>query len=161
MQNLDPQVREVYAEFGLAMAAAQLLERWLVSLIIAAYKPPSGKLTPEAYDDLLSQLSKQTLGALIKELRDSYDVPTDFDERLEEALRLRNWLAHHYFADRATEFQSLEGRSEMIRELDKTSDRLDELDRYFDHLLVTWLEDPGMRTRKLIIEALHETTERP
>jgi 23S rRNA G2069 N7-methylase RlmK/C1962 C5-methylase RlmI len=141
------------------MAVAQSLERQLVSLIIAVYEPPSGKLTADAYDGLLSQLSKQTLGALIKKLKDSFDVPADFDARLQEALRLRNWLTHRYFANRTTEFQSPEGRSEMIRELDEISDRLDELDQYFDHLLVSWLVDPGMRTRKLIIEAFRKITE--
>jgi len=29
----------------------------------------------------------------------------------------------------------------MIRELDGISDRLNELDEYFDHLLVNWLVD--------------------
>ena len=159
MENLDPQVRDVYAEFGLAMGVAQSVERQLVFLIIAAYEPLSGKLTADAYDGLLAKLSHQTLGNLILKLRGSFDVPTDFDQRLHETLHLRNWLTHHYFADRTAEFQSPEGRSEMIRELDKISDRLNELDKYFDHLLVKWLVDPSMRTRKLIIEGFRETRE--
>jgi hypothetical protein len=157
MENLGPQVAEVYAEFGLAMSVAQLLERQLVSLVIAAYEPPLGKLTADEYDGLLANLSKHTLGTLIQKLRKSFDVPAGFDLRLEEALRLRNWLTHHYFADRAAEFQSPEGRSEMIRELDGISDRLNELDMYFDHLLVNWLVEPSMRTRKLIIDVLAQS----
>jgi hypothetical protein len=159
MGNLDPQVRDVYAEFGLPMGVAQSLERQLVFLIIAAYEPLSGNLTADAYDGLLAKLSQQTLGTLIRKLRDSFDVPTDFDQRLQETLRLRNWLTHHYFADRTAEFQSPEGRAEMIRELDKISDRLNELDEYFDHLLVNWLVDPSMRTRKLIIEGFRAMRE--
>jgi len=160
MENLDPQVRDVYAEFGVAMGVAQLLERQLVLLVIAAYEPPSGKLTADAYDGLLEKLSQQTLGTLIRKLRDSFDVPKDFDQRLQEALRLRNWLTHRYFAERTAEFESPAGRSEMIRELDKISERLNELDEYFDHLLVKWLVDPSMRTRKLIIEGFRETREK-
>jgi len=159
MENLDPQVREVYAEFGLAMSVAQLLERQLVYLVIAAYEPPSGKLTEEEYDSLLAKLSKQTLGTLIQKLRQSFEVPADFDQRLQEALDLRNRLAHRYFHDRTAEFQLQEGRSRMIRELDSISHRLDELYGYLDHLLVSWLESPGMRTRKLIIEGLREAME--
>lgn len=150
MENLDPEVRDVYTEFGLAVCVAQSLEWQLVLLIIAGYEPPLGKLTAEVYDDLLAQLSQQTLGTLIRKLRDSFDVPIDFDQQLHETLHLRNWLTHHYFADRTAEFQSTEGRSKMIRELDKISDRLHELDEYFDHLLVNWLVDPSARTRKLI-----------
>jgi len=154
MENLDPQVRQVYAHFGLAMSVAQLLERQLVSLVIAAHEPPSGKLTAEEYDGLLAKLSKQTLGTSIQKLRGSFEVPADFDVRLQESLHLRNWLTHRYFADRAAEFQSPEGRSEMICELDGISDRLNELEAYFDHLLVNWLMEPSMRTRKLIIKGL-------
>ena len=55
MENLGPQVRDVYAELGLAMGVAQSLERQLVFLIIAAYEPLSGKLTADAYDGLLAK----------------------------------------------------------------------------------------------------------
>lgn len=161
MENLDPQVRQVYAEFGLAMSVAQLLERQLVGLVVAAYEPPSGKLTAEEYDGLLAKLSKQTLGALIQKLRESFEVPADFDLRLQEALRLRNWLAHGYFHDQTAEFQLQDGRSRMILELDTISGRLHELYGYFDHLLISWLSDPSMRTRKLIIDGLRETKEQP
>ena len=82
MENVDPRVREVYAELGLAMSVAQLLERQLVSLVIAAYEPPSGRLTVEGYDSLLEKLSQQTLGKLIRRLRESFEVPADFDVRL-------------------------------------------------------------------------------
>lgn len=157
MENLDPQVREVYAEFGLAVTVAQLLERQLISLVIAAYETPSGKFTPEEYDGLLEKLSKKTLGALIQKLRESLEVPGDFDLWLRESVRLRNWLIHRYFLDRSPEFQSPEGRSEMIQELDSISDRLNELDTYFDHLLVNWLTKPNMRTKKLIIEGLAQS----
>jgi hypothetical protein len=157
MENLDPQVCEVYAEFGLAMSVAQLLERQLVSLVIAAYEPPSGRITPEEYDGLLAKLSKRGLGALIRKLKESLEVPTEFESWLKESLSLRNWLTHRYFADRVTEFQSPDGRSRMIRELDGISDRLNELDKYFDNLLVSWLTNPNMRTRKLIIEGLAQS----
>jgi len=101
MENLDPQIRAVYAHFGLAMSVAQLLERQLVSLVIAAHEPPSGKLTADEYDGLLAKLSKQTLGTSIHKLRKSFELPADFDLRLQESLRLRNWLTHRYFADKA------------------------------------------------------------
>ncbi len=66
-------------------------------------------------------------------------MPAGFDQRLEETLRLRNWLTHHYFGENSTKFTMPSGRSEMIQELDQISDRLNELDEYFDRLLVGWL----------------------
>ena len=151
MEGFDTQVRDVYAEYGRAMGVAQLLEHYLVYLIIAAYEHPSSqKLTAEEYDDKLAQLSRKTLGGLISGLKQSFEVPPAFASRLEEALNLRNWLAHHYFADRAEAFQTPDGRSEMIRELDGIGNRLHKLFEYFDDLLVGWLMDPSPETRELI-----------
>src|SRR3990172_9304045 len=138
-REMDPQVQDVYTEFGIAMSVAQSLEEQLVLFIIAGHEPPSGQLTAEAYDDLLAQLSQLTFGALIQKLKHYFDVPANFERRLQEALRVRNWLTHHYFAERTVEFQSPQGRSQMIRELNDLSDRLYELDAYFDRLLVSWL----------------------
>jgi hypothetical protein len=41
MEGFDIQVRNVYAEYGRAMGAVQLLECYLVYLIIAADEHPS------------------------------------------------------------------------------------------------------------------------
>ncbi len=141
------------------MGVTQLLERYLVYLIIAAYERPSSQeLTAEEYDDTLTQLSRRTLGGLISRLKKSFEVPPAFAFRLDEALKLRNWLTHHYFADRAEAFQTPAGRSEMIRELDEIGDRLHRLYEYFDDLLVGWLLDPSPVSRELV-QRFHETAE--
>lgn len=81
MKKLDPQVRDVYAEYGCAIGEAQLLERYLVYVIIAAYENPfSSTLTAEEYDGMLAQLSRQTLGDLIRRLKRSFEVPPTFAE---------------------------------------------------------------------------------
>jgi hypothetical protein len=142
MDQLDPQVRDVYAEYGCAMGEAQLLERYLVYVIIAAYeKPTQSQMTAEEYDEMLAELSTRTLGKLIERLT-RFELPPTFAARLAEAQRLRNWLAHHYFQDRAEAFQTEAGRAEMIRELDEIGERLYKLWGYFDDLLVSHLGQP-------------------
>lgn len=151
MKKLDPQVRDVYAEYGCAIGEAQLLERYLVYVIIAAYeKPFSSTLTAEEYDGMLAQLSRQTLGDLIRRLKRSFEVPPTFAARLAEAQRLRNWVTHHYFQDRAEAFQTDAGRADMIRELDEIGDQLHKLYEYFDDLVVGWLRQPTSSTKEFV-----------
>jgi hypothetical protein len=156
MDQLDPQVRDVYAEYGCAMGEAQLLERYLVYVIVAAHQQPRpGPMTAEEYDEMLAELSTRTLGQLVAKLK-RFGLPPTFSTNLGEAQHLRNWLAHHYFRDRAEAFQTEAGRAEMIRELDEIGDRLYKLWCYFDDLLVTYLGQP-VPSGKDFVERIRRT----
>lgn len=61
---------------------------------------------------------------------------SDFESRLREAQTLRNWIVHHYFWERAAAFVTPDGRLKMLTELDEMSDKLHELDEYFDSIVV-------------------------
>lgn len=151
MDNLDPQVRDVYAEYGIVMGEAQLVERYMVYIVVAAHEGQSTeRLTPAEYDGILDQLSVKTFGGLIHRVKQSFDVPATFQARLVEAQHLRNWIAHHYFRDRAEAFQTETGRANMIRELDEIGDRLHELYEFFDDLLTGWMVHRGSSSRELI-----------
>jgi len=132
MSFLDPeseQVREVYAHYGLAMYWAQCLEQSIFQhLLFFDHFPKAVKAytTPEnwakAFDRYEAQELGQTMGKLIRRLRE-VGQPTESVERaLAKALKSRNWLAHGYFADRAIEFTDSNGRQEMIEELDELRD---------------------------------------
>jgi hypothetical protein len=112
--NLDPLLREVYGEHGLAIAEAQLLEQYLRHCILAiTVRVGSGRFDADS-----AKLSEQTLGNLIERFERIVDVSPAFRGRLEAARHLRNWLAHSYFSDRADCLQSDDGRGKVVRELD-------------------------------------------
>jgi hypothetical protein len=56
---------------------------------------------------------------LISDLRRAASVPPGLETLLAEALRTRNWLAHAYFRERASELMSRAGRDRMINELER------------------------------------------
>ena len=103
---LDDQVRDVYAEHGATLGDAQLLERYLGYTILAAQDQSDS----ESFADM-------SMGRLIRRLRRLVPLSSSISARLEAARDKRNWLAHRYFSDRATLFQTASGRAEMVREL--------------------------------------------
>ena len=132
MTFLDPeseQVREVYAHYGLAMYWAQCLEQSIFQhLLFFDHFPKALKTytTPENWAEEFDRYEvrelSQTMGKLIRRLREVGQPTESVEVALAKALKSRNWLAHGYFADRAIEFTDSEGRQDMIEELDELRD---------------------------------------
>lgn len=126
---LDPEsekVREVYAHYGLAMYWAQCLEQSIFQHLLffdhfpkalEAYTTPEN--WAEEFDRYEVRELSQTMGKLIRRLREVGQPTESVEVALARALKSRNWLAHGYFADRAIEFTDSEGRQDMIEELDE------------------------------------------
>lgn len=147
MEQIDDesaQIRDVYTKFGLTMYVLQCLERQLAMALATEYGTGPDKITRTGYDELLDELFGKTFGSLVTRLRQSTTLPADFEPRLREAQQLRNWLVHHYFWDRAAMFVTPTGRVTMIAELDELSDKLNELDEYFDSIVVGWAARHGI-----------------
>jgi hypothetical protein len=110
------QIREVYAQFGLAMYLAQGLERELAILLAIVGKGEMS--TAWDYDARLAENFQSTFGALVARFGEV--AGSDNQElygQLQTAVDNRNDLAHHYFWDRAVQFSSTNGREKMIEEL--------------------------------------------
>lgn len=60
---------------------------------------------------------QKTLGALIKHLKSEVTLPPDLESFLADALNRRNYLAHHYFRERAEQFVTRDGRAKMLDEI--------------------------------------------
>ena len=108
-EHIDPksaQIREVFARFGLAMFEAQCLERQLALILAMKYRPGPTEISRPEFDNILEGLFARTLGQLVREIGTLAELSDDDEKRLQEALIKRNWLAHHYFWERATEFLS-------------------------------------------------------
>lgn len=127
MEALDPQsyqTREVYAHYGLAMYLANCVEQAIFqNLIFFDHFPTATKTVRDAeswtreFDAFEGRELGRTMGMLIKRLKEAGQTTTTIEERLSEVLAKRNFLAHHYFAQRAVEFTLDDGRSSMIEEL--------------------------------------------
>ena len=152
VEHIDPesaQIREVYAYFGLAMYQAQCLERQLAMILATKYGPGPTRITSREFDALLEGLFRRTLGHLVNEIGALVEVSEDEKEQLRDALSKRNWLAHHYFWNRAVEFLSESGRASMIIELQEVAETFQALDQILTNRTVEWAETFGITQQSI------------
>lgn len=113
----DEQTRDVYAHYGLAMYLAQTLEHAIVNAMVILRLPEKEKYTRQDIDEFMEGSFQKTLGALLKQLKAEISFPPDLESVLVEALNRRNYLAHHYFRERAETIVTRNGRTLMLHEL--------------------------------------------
>ncbi len=135
-------IREVYARFGLAVYFAQVLEHGLVNALVILDLIPSRRHLMRskeewalAVDSFIDRRFESTMGQLMKALQDVTTVPTDLEGILREALKQRNWLVHSFFRERADEFMSFSGRTQMLLELDTCRACFEEADNRLNEVL--------------------------
>ena len=129
--TLDPdndQTREVYACAGLALYMAQVLEHGIANVVVLARAGGPEFRSPADYDALLDDLLSRTMGQQLRRALHEVDFTDDQIERLNEALRLRNFLAHDFFRERIDQFASVAGRNRLIEELDEIRDHFEGID---------------------------------
>ena len=138
------QRREVFARFGLAMYYAQCLEQQLGLMLASMYNRRFLEVSPEARDALYDRELSKTLGRMAENLKNTIGIPPTLKDRLNEAVRIRNGLAHGYFYKRSGEILSLRGREKMISELQGRADFLQALDKEFTEIMEKWMSHLGV-----------------
>ncbi len=128
--------KDVYAHFGLAVYFSQALEHGLVNALVFADLIPSRgpavksrEQWEKAFDSFMDGHFRTTLGRMIRSLQLVVTVPADLESVLRVALEKRNWLAHHYFRERAEDFMTENRRNKMIAELDEARDLFEKADK--------------------------------
>ncbi len=117
-QPIDDLLREMYARFGLAYYHSEVLHRGLCIILAMSNLPRMDLVTRPRVEERLAHAFSLTLGDVISELVGK--IPIEYSARLEKARDTRNFLAHHFWFDRAY----LMFRTDHIRQL------IDELDGY-------------------------------
>lgn len=138
-ESLSEQIKEVYANFGLAIYQAQCLEHGLVNaLVFLDLIPNSRKLAKSApewvelVDSFMDSKFELTLGKMIRGFKQITVVPVDLEGLLSAALSKRNWLAHSYFRERAETFLTQSGRASMLAELEEAQAIFSQADAALD-----------------------------
>jgi uncharacterized protein with HEPN domain len=153
--ELDPdadQRREVYAWYGGAMYYAQVLEHGLVNLVVAVEIGRAIKTELERhalYEELFAKPMGEHVKRVLKEVR-----LTDAQVlRLGKARAARNFLAHHYFRERAGEFLTVAGRNKLIRELDELCAEFEAVDEELEAITLPLLAKWGVTEDRIEAEA--------
>ncbi len=142
--KLNEEIRELYAQYGLAMYHSQCVEKSLAILLWAMGNPQFLSATPEERKRSIDENLKKTFGSLAASLRKRVELPANLEERLVRSRRMRNWLAHNYFWERARHMLSSKGRQQMIAELKDASAFLDSLDDELMTISQAWRHAAGI-----------------
>ena len=135
--------REVFAHFGLAMYCGQVLEKDIVNLIVCLKFDKKQEKTLKEWDRLTEIIHKLTLGQLKNEINKEASISNDFKKILIELVEIRNFLAHQFFWDHAGKFCLLEGKTELISELDEYRDKFKEGQVYINKRIRVIFKDRG------------------
>ena len=115
-------IKEVYARFGLAYYHSECLHRELCHIyVFASFQDPKDVTRPRL-EEKFAYAYSLTFGQVkdeidkIKEL-----IPEELFSQLDEGVEKRNFLAHHFWFERAHLMFSMTGLNQMIQELDECS----------------------------------------
>lgn len=120
---------EVYTQFGIAAELAQALEgdAGNVALAYLAFFVDTDKITPEQtewFRSIIEDLNRKTLGQLLRSVKNLGTHGDVILETVDEALVKRNYLMHRFFPFHNFALFSVEGRKEMLAELDEIQRKL-------------------------------------
>jgi len=120
-------IRELYARFGLAYYQSECLHRGLCNIhAMGTFQRPEDITRPRVEEKLAYAFSL-TLGEVTKQLKDI--LPEDLFAELEAGVAKRNFIAHHFWFDRAHLMFSVAGINRMIKELNEFSQIFSDLDK--------------------------------
>lgn len=131
----DDLVREVYARFGLAYYHSEVLHRGLCIILALSDIPRRDLMTRPRIEEHLARAFSLTLGDVIAELVGR--MPIEFSTRLRDVLEKRNFLAHHFWFDRA----HLMFRADHVEGLIEELEGYTRLFSKMDEDTSTWFED--------------------
>ncbi|MCD1569900.1 hypothetical protein [Agromyces mediolanus] len=138
------QIREVYAQYGLASYCSQTVERGLINILTVAATASSPLPTQATYDTHLARLSRLTFGQLVGTYEQSGNADAVVLPALREAAPIRNFITHRFFWDRAVDFLSYAGREGMLAELSNARARFEELETLLGALVRVTAAEAGI-----------------
>jgi hypothetical protein len=144
--------REVFANFGLAMYSSQVLEHGIINLVVWSGLRDGRYRAYEQTEAANAKLFRQTMGSVKQILLSRRPDIEHLDDLLIRAVRLRNFLAHEYFRERAAAFLTEVGKDEMNGELKKATAFFEEVDARLEPL--TWQIIEAIGVDKHMPEAL-------
>lgn len=151
------QIREVFAQYGLAMYAAGVLEKGLVNVAALARTDAIDGATRDDFDTIFENLTSGTMGSVLRRLEPFLEDDFELLDDLRATVRRRNHLAHSFFWEHSVRFTTMEGREEMLSELHQLTHLFEQMDTRLapvvDRMLLARGIDAEQKER-LIAEAM-------
>ena len=139
----------VYAEFGAAIHDTQVLEFGLVLLMALATRYEDAKFDSDAVSSLSSAQAGQTIGELFRAVRKKEHFTSPERKAIHKAIRLRNDLVHRFMVDKVERLLSVEGRKDLIEELQAIRRSVQFADQIIASLMNHYLDEYGASLEEL------------
>ena len=118
LKTEDGQLNVVFACFGSAAQHAQTFEEALTNFLTVYKRDVHSDLSTEEIEETVRGPAKKTMGQLLNALKGVVTFKDgDYIERMEAALKVRNFLMHRWFLERKAHFKTKEGRAGLMVEL--------------------------------------------
>lgn len=92
-----PGMKEMLANYGLAMMRASSVEKTLMLLIVAINRIGKHEVPPDEFHSVIYEDNKKTFGQLLSKLKSKITISPDLEKEIVEAVKKRNFLAHDFF----------------------------------------------------------------
>jgi hypothetical protein len=120
----------IYAEVGIAAEKAQVLELEAgnVALTYLTLFVDTDRITPEKtemFRSVMDDVNRKTLGAILKHIKARLTLDDAIVSVIDEGLKQRNYLTHHFFRTHNFAIYSEAGREVMVAELKEIQGKLD------------------------------------
>jgi hypothetical protein len=138
------EMREVYAKFGVAVYAAQVLEAEVANNLVTIRAGRQKRGEEFDVDGTYRRLLGGTLGRNLGEIRDLLGKDWELSNRLADALDRRNEMIHHFWRRRILKMRSSEGRVGLIEELDGLAKLFFEVDQELTELSLARMSSYGL-----------------
>jgi len=124
MNDYSDDLKALYFEFGRTAEMAQVMELEAGNLALAfvslAFDP--SKITDEErriFKEIIDDVNSRTFGNLLKQIRKIGSISEGIEKTISDALEKRNYLIHKFFRCHNLQINSVEGRKEMMAELEE------------------------------------------
>jgi len=120
-------IKEVYAKFGLAYYHSECLHRELCNMYAIGTFESSSHITRPRVEEKLAYAYSLTLGEITKQFERL--LPQKLFSELNDIVEKRNFLAHHFWFERATFMLTTAGVDRMLQELTELCQLFSDLDK--------------------------------
>jgi hypothetical protein len=125
----------LYIAVGIAVHMAQLVEKELAPVLLLPTHSEAKRLPPaDEINKTKEEVDRMTYGQLLRRLKRVATIRPEFEQRLDEGLRKRNFLIHHFFDFYGADIAITSVRERMIAELESIEELLHPLYQKFREL---------------------------
>lgn len=111
------QLNELYRLYGVAAHNCCNIEYRIVYLLLGPKWKETERLNPEKVREVYGKLNRLTLGQLLKEYKQHFNLTEQQLSLAEEVLEKRNYLAHNFFGNYGKQMHNPKVLEKMISEL--------------------------------------------